>query len=136
MKKKWCPKCKTKKATKEFYKRSLPRKGFSAYCKKCQNNASSKHQKTYPAGLRKAKLKYRYNLSIKEYEILLEKQNGVCAICKKGPTEINLAVDHIHFTKQIRGLLCYRCNLAIALLQEDVEIISNAIIYLENYDAD
>src|ERR1017187_3946049 len=49
-------------------------------------------------------------LSTKDYDVLLKLQNGVCFICHKPPKSRRLAVDHCHFTNQIRGLLCYMCN--------------------------
>ncbi len=42
---------------------------------------------------------------------MIEEQNGVCKICKndRNPSK-NLAVDHDHISKKIRGLLCLQCN--------------------------
>jgi hypothetical protein len=44
------------------------------------------------------------------YDALLEKQNGVCAICGKAPITNRLAIDHNHTTGKSRGLLCLPCN--------------------------
>lgn len=56
-------------------------------------------------------LKHDFGISYVQYQSLLQFQNGKCAICRK-PNCINiaLAVDHNHITRQVRGLLCYRCN--------------------------
>lgn len=51
--------------------------------------------------------RYQYGLSNEEYEDLLAKQNGVCAICQKVS---KLYVDHDHITDAVRGLVCVHCN--------------------------
>lgn len=53
-----------------------------------------------------------------KYMTMLDEQGGCCAICKKPETKRDhqkgktcvLAVDHNHETKEVRGLLCFRCN--------------------------
>lgn len=70
---------------------------------------------------------------------MFKSQNGLCRICNKPETRINyrnnkttnLAVDHCHETKVVRGLLCSRCNTAIGLLFHDLENLENAIKYLK-----
>lgn len=45
------------------------------------------------------------------YEELLAEQGGVCAICKRPPSERRkLDMDHDHKEMFLRGLLCHRCN--------------------------
>lgn len=51
-----------------------------------------------------------YGISAEEYDALLRKQKGRCAICRCLPRTIRLAVDHDHKTGEVRGLLCKRCN--------------------------
>jgi hypothetical protein len=70
-----------------------------------------------------------YGLTLEDYKVILEAQNGVCAICSKVP-EGNLHIDHNHTTKEVRGLLCGKCNRAIGLLNDDVSLFSKAITYL------
>lgn len=45
-----------------------------------------------------------------EYEALLERQGGHCALCPATPKTRRLHIDHDHRTMQVRGLLCHRCN--------------------------
>jgi len=45
-----------------------------------------------------------------EYALLLEAQDGGCAICGAKPKTRRLHVDHDHATGKVRGLLCHRCN--------------------------
>jgi Recombination endonuclease VII len=67
--------------------------------------------------LRSVELK-RYGISVAEYDALLAKQGGVCAICRKR-SKRRLCVDHCHLTGTVRGLLCDRCNLGLGYLKED-----------------
>ena len=48
------------------------------------------------------------------YPIMLERQNGGCAICGRLPKPTRrLDMDHDHREMYIRGLLCVRCNRAL-----------------------
>jgi len=81
---------------------------------------------------RKAQLKRKFNLSLNDYNILLEKQKGVCNICKIKETTKALCVDHNHTTGEIRGLLCSNCNRGIGLLKDDIVLLKEAIKHLSN----
>ena len=56
-------------------------------------------------------------------------QNGACKICGASRTR-RLAVDHCHKTKQIRGLLCSRCNTWIGSLEKEPDLHAKAVAYL------
>lgn len=83
--------------------------------------------------LKSRKLKCKYGITLDEYNDILESQDYSCAICNTNHKEFSrmLAVDHCHTTGNIRGLLCSKCNTAIGLLNDDTDIMSNAILYLE-----
>tara|TARA_R110000868_G_scaffold31584_1_gene115628 strand:+ start:359 stop:871 length:513 start_codon:yes stop_codon:yes gene_type:complete len=82
-------------------------------------------------------LKQKYNMSPEEYQNLLEKQQGLCAVCIQPETFVNprsgivikLAADHCHETGKIRQLLCRRCNIVLGLCKED----KNILTLLNNY---
>ena len=76
-----------------------------------------------------APLSRNYGLSRKEHRRLLDEQNGVCAVCKL-PSRRALCVDHCHATRQVRGLLCDKCNTALGLLGDDVRRLLAAVAYL------
>lgn len=42
-----------------------------------------------------------------------------------------LVVDHCHDTGIVRGLLCHNCNRALGLFKDKIEVLKNAIKYLE-----
>jgi hypothetical protein len=51
-----------------------------------------------------------YGLTPAQYDELLRRQGGRCAICRAKPKSKRLAVDHDHKSGAVRGLLCSRCN--------------------------
>lgn len=70
---------------------------------------------------------WRYGLTTDQYESLLKKQDGKCAICL-GKDARN--IDHCHSTGKVRGLLCGNCNLALGLLKDNRDVLLRAISYL------
>lgn len=61
-----------------------------------------------------------HGLTIEQYDKILTKQKGVCAICELPcPTGHRLAIDHDHDTNKVRGLLCVLCNIALAQFEKD-----------------
>jgi hypothetical protein len=78
-------------------------------------------------------MKVNYGLTWAQYEEILSKQNGKCAICKKAcSTGKRLGVDHDHTTNKIRGLLCCNCNLGLGKLGDDIKSIRKVLQYLED----
>ncbi len=76
-------------------------------------------------------LKYYYGISVEEYDALLARQNGKCAICREKPEGQTLCVDHCHATGKIRGLLCRSCNVGLGNFRDDPRLLRAAIAYLE-----
>lgn len=78
----------------------------------------------------------RLGLTPEEYDAMLARQGGRCAICgasepggkRKGGA---WAVDHCHASDAVRGLLCHRCNLALGLFDDSPERLAAAIQYLQ-----
>ena len=82
------------------------------------------------------KLRFSYGIGLADYNQLLEKQGGGCAICggppRGGRSKKYFHVDHDHVTGKVRGLLCHYCNTAIGSLQESPERLAKAIEYLRS----
>lgn len=87
----------------------------------------------------KARSKYlqrSFGITLEQYNVLLEMQHGVCAICLEPETATSngklkaLAVDHDHSTNKIRGLLCANCNRALGGFKDNVERLRRAAEYL------
>lgn len=76
----------------------------------------------------------KYNMTIEQYESLLDSQNRSCAICgKKEETKnkLSMPLDHCHETGKVRGLLCHPCNLGIGSLRHNPELLRRAANYVE-----
>ena len=84
-----------------------------------------------PRNHREEWLKYRYGMTLADYDALLAKQNGVCFICETNEPDQTLAVDHYHPTGVVRGLLCRDCNLGLGNYKDDPRLIRRATAYLE-----
>ena len=109
-----------------------------SHTKHYQNNKDTikaKRKSTY----NKVRLKSLYNMSIDDYNLLLEQQNNKCAICGIDRAtfknmKLPLCVDHDHETNKIRGLLCNKCNSLLGLANDNIEILTEAIKYLNKYE--
>ncbi len=132
-----CNICKETKSLDSFYKDKYGKNGLMYRCIEC-SIAINKEQKV-PEKLRRAHLMRNHNMSLETYNLMLEEQMGVCAIClhpesskhQNGKIK-SLAVDHCHETGKIRGLLCLSCNIALGKLKDNVFIINSAFNYLKN----
>lgn len=79
--------------------------------------------------------KNMYGMTVKQVKDLFDFQQGRCAICQQeliqeGPFRFN--IDHDHGTKQVRGLLCRRCNRGLAHFGDSLEGLEKAKAYLNN----
>jgi hypothetical protein len=103
---------------------------------KAWRNSHTEHLKKYRNN---QDIKFLYNITREEYNNILNKQNGVCAICGNqeiiihGVTKqiMKLSVDHNHKTGKVRGLLCGHCNKALGGFKDNQEILNRAILYLK-----
>jgi hypothetical protein len=81
----------------------------------------------------------RYNVTVGFIEKLKEDQHNKCAICFTSAADIQhkaftsnpLVIDHSHSTGQVRGLLCPTCNCMLGHAKDDIQILLNAIQYLQ-----
>ena len=74
----------------------------------------------------------KYNLTKEQFDNMFVDQSGLCAICRRPPSdEKNLSVDHNHETGEVRGLLCTSCNIGVGSLQDSILVLEAAIRYLK-----
>lgn len=76
-------------------------------------------------------IRRKFGIDTEQYNRMLAKQDGVCAICGRPPMKYRLAVDHKHGTEIVRGLLCARCNRGVGLFWDNPAVLRRAAEYLE-----
>ena len=83
----------------------------------------------------------RFNITQEQYDSILQKQGGMCKICKKDNKGKRLCIDHDHSCcsgryscgKCIRGLLCNQCNRFIGEVNEDIDRLKSMVKYITTY---
>lgn len=106
---------------------------------KCKDTGRARQRRWYKANPKRyaerqriAQLKRLYGLTLQEYDIMLSKQKGLCAICNTilvpGRETI---IDHNHETGKNRDLLCGSCNKVLGFAKDRPETLRLAAEYLE-----
>lgn len=137
-----CTLCGAVKPLNDFPKNRRSRTGHAYRCKPCHSSLARKwnqenlerRREIDRARYRRRHLADKYGITEHEYDDLLARQGGGCAICKAEVAQADgrrLAVDHCHETGQVRGLLCGNCNRAIGLFGDDPAVLRSAAKYLE-----
>ena len=115
-----CKRCDLSKLKSDFITNKSSKDGFNGWCKACSKDSI---------------ISKKYNINLKEYNLLLKKQEYKCAICKTitpgGPSN-EFVVDHCHLTEKVRGLLCNHCNTGLGKLGDTIESLERAINYLKS----
>lgn len=135
-----CCRCKLVKNFSEFSFCKRPPDGLCRFCRECDAKRNKEYALKYAEKRRNQRLLKKYGINSTEYDTMLQRQNGKCAICKKtntikainGKSEL-LVVDHCHVTKRVRGLLCSKCNSGIGFLKDNVFAVQRAAEYLLNH---
>jgi hypothetical protein len=142
-----CQKCKDLKLLNEFFVRNKERKLKSTYCKTCFQQINNEYKKNNPITKKEiskreyqknkrnylnSNYKRKYGISHDEYDEIVKKQEGVCYICNLKP-KTKLFIDHCHSTGKIRDLLCGNCNRLIGESKENIQVLLNAIKYLQKH---
>ena len=116
-----CYECKNKRQNK--------RRGFSGRSRRKKGTFSGKKEQS---------IFYKYGLLPEEHKLLKEKQRNLCKICGEHKDGIRnnghseLSVDHCHSSGKVRGLLCMRCNTALGMANDDIQILNKMIGYLSS----
>lgn len=129
---KTCTACLKSKPLSSFHKCKPRKDGYHYTCKQCRSLKRNFENSQRPEHKVSSDLKYRYGITLRQYESLLASQNYCCTICKVHSSEFSkrLHVDHCHLTNGIRGLLCSNCNIALGLLKDSPELLIQAYKYL------
>lgn len=123
-----CPRCKETKPRADFVSNRSQPDGLGSYCKPCHIQVIKAVADRLYGGRRNFLLKLRYGISEAQFEKLVRKQGGTCAICRKRPAE---HVDHDHVSGKTRAVLCFYCNRGLGKFREDRRCIRKARGYLK-----
>jgi hypothetical protein len=135
-----CRICKEVQSIHTFRRDNTKKGGYQNLCRTCAYTEMQKYRYTNP-NTKGTHIAHRYAITAKDYCAMFEAQNNVCAICGRPETSVDaksgrtrkLAVDHDHATGKVRGLLCHGCNLALGLLDDDLDRIMNVFHYIQKH---
>lgn len=156
-----CITCKIEKPLEDFGNRKDSKDGLNPYCKLCWNARSKRMYYQNPEYAKNYHIKYRasHKLELEDKRLmrsygitfdaligLLKDQDNRCAICptildpktmdgKIKQNRPHIDHDHKHKYKNIRGVLCGKCNTGLGLFGEDINRLKSAIKYLEAHGA-
>jgi hypothetical protein len=90
----------------------------------------------------RAEVLKKFGMKPSDFNALVEKQQGLCAICGNEPGAKGFHVDHNHACcptkgccgKCVRALLCNLCNAGLGQFRDDVELLQKAINYLKGFE--
>lgn len=106
-------------------------------CNKCRSRQQSDRYKNDPKIQERMKdvardhrLKKQYGITETDFQNMLSKQNNRCLICDNN-FEKTANIDHCHDTGEVRGLLCWNCNIGLGYFKDSIENLSSAIEYLK-----
>ena len=78
-------------------------------------------------------LKRTYNITLEQYEEILEYQGGVCPSCLRKPRENETFVlEHDHTAHIVRGVCCSWCNLRIIGKRRNGDLLIRAGEYIND----
>jgi len=122
-------------ASKKYYKSHRESRLQSA---KAYSETHKEHRLAYSASHREQRrgthLARRYGISLEDFNLMLFRQMGLCAICGNSPQEgKKLVVDHCHLTGNVRELLCDDCNHMIGNAGDNWELLIKAAQYLKKH---
>lgn len=167
-----CASCHLTKEATEFHKDIRRSSGLYPYCKPCrrihmgtsERKPSPWESKTAYEKKRRERLKEApdanerwrrrhlwdtYRITPEDYQAMLARQGGRCAVCGtddppssgRHDSEYRFAVDHDHSCCDgrrscgdcVRGLLCNLCNVGLGALRDDRALLVKAIDYLDAF---
>lgn len=123
---KWCPDCGAVKPQEAYPRTRASRTGRATYCLPC-HKARGQVSREKIGGSRTYHLFRRYGISAAEADVMLDLQNGRCAICAAAPA---VHVDHDHSTGAVRALLCFNCNGGLGQFKDDPDLLGVAAEYV------
>lgn len=126
-----CTKCKIDKDEGEFPRNNAAksRAGLGYWCRDCCHAHYKSNEERHKRQTRTNSIRYRYNLTVEEYDALIAKGCGICG--EKARTRIVL--DHCHARDKVREALCNNCNVLLGAAHDDPEILEAAASYVRRH---
>lgn len=128
-----CPSCGETKSLEMFPTNRTAPRGLGAYCLPCHNRIVRENRIEHHGSTRDFHLKRRYGITSEEVAAMVEAQGGSCAICRVRPAE---HVDHDHETGDVRGILCFTCNVGLGNFGDEPSRLMLAYRYLTRPSAE
>ena len=136
-----CRTCKAVKPVDAFPRDRKRQDGYQTWCKACKQEAQRRDYAADPMKMRERWLKSKFGITQAEFDELLESVGGACQICgrtegasKWCKKEGHLAIDHVHTTGEMRGILCDSCNPGIGFFKDDPDLLEKAAAYLRDFE--
>lgn len=127
MESKVCTSCYKEFTLDHFYKNSSGKFGKSQKCKTCSKKISKYYRDLDPV----KSFSNKYDANPEDISKLLK--GDKCDIC--GNSEDRLVIDHCHSTGELRGRLCFKCNLGLGYFKDNPDLLAVAACYLgDNHD--
>lgn|SRR5574338_54930 len=133
-----CNTCGTERSLSVFYKDDNYSGGYRPKCTPCNNAVrraryhNTKHTDKFQKERAHNVMKFRYGISLEQYNEMFERQKGLCAVCKQF-SDKKLCVDHDHKTGKVRSLVCDRCNRTMGACNDNSHVLKACATYLESH---
>lgn len=125
---KFCPRCSEVKLRAEFGRNRSSNDGLTSYCKPCHTIVVRENKIKNHGSDRNYKLKLRYGITEDDFERMLARQGGLCAVYRGVPGAF---VDHCYRTGRVRGVLCFNCNNGLGHFGDNTVLLELAALYLD-----
>src|SRR5678815_1750426 len=141
---KQCATCRETKPVTDYYVSPGGMPGWRPHCKPCHKQR--RREAYLKAGGKDVPyeqvLKREYGITLADYNALLRRQAGRCAVCRRPETvksrsgqHRRLSVDHDHVTGTVRGLLCHRCNILVWAFEDNHTTLDAVRAYVDDFRA-
>ena len=119
-----CVSCKERNPLDAF---PINRFGRSKYCATCYARPARAWVMENFGSYRNYKLYQKYGMTEADFDRMVAKQGGLCAVCQKRAAT---QVDHDHKTGKVRAILCLKCNAGLGALKDEERLVWEAVDYL------
>lgn len=109
-----------------FARRARATDGRQSWCRSCNTTVRTAWARANPDRIQRHTRYSRRRMRQEEFEAMMVKQSGKCAICEiEFSATVQFVIDHDHSCcdgkiscgKCTRGLLCTRCNLYVGFIE-------------------